>query len=298
MMGQFDMSSDDWDLKTMINGRSGDHGSFIMSILDDVVEPSCFSSLGIEDYNPTSYLDELEQLLVAPPYWDDHDNHASMMCSGVEVNKAPAEEESEPQAKKRRLSSDDRDDAIAPASAQKRRLPRKRKSKITVVHQASEEPSVPDKWNWRKYGQKPIKGSPYPRSYYKCSGSIGCQAKKQVEQSNTNPRTYIITYISEHSHPLPTRRPSNQPASKTRKHSPFSTDKISSDVSSGPVKDEHISEVKQGQDYGINEMKREEDDEVLSADMIWQDFSGSASILDSMYNQDVASFDHFPLIFT
>ncbi|KAB2052594.1 hypothetical protein ES319_A12G132700v1 [Gossypium barbadense] len=38
-----------------------------------------------------------------------------------------------------------------------------------------------DSWSWRKYGQKPIKGSPYPRGYYKCSTSKGCSAKKQVD---------------------------------------------------------------------------------------------------------------------
>ncbi|KAI3468414.1 hypothetical protein Pfo_025077 [Paulownia fortunei] len=33
----------------------------------------------------------------------------------------------------------------------------------------------PDEYSWRKYGQKPIKGSPYPRGYYKCSTVRGAQ---------------------------------------------------------------------------------------------------------------------------
>ena len=42
-----------------------------------------------------------------------------------------------------------------------------------------------DGYNWRKYGEKQVKGSPYPRSYYKCSHP-GCPAKKMIER---NPRT-------------------------------------------------------------------------------------------------------------
>ncbi|MQM05836.1 hypothetical protein Taro_038649 [Colocasia esculenta] len=60
-----------------------------------------------------------------------------------------------------------------------------------------------DSWSWRKYGQKPIKGSPYPRGYYKCSTSKGCSAKKQVERCRTDPSMLIITYTSEHNHPDP-----------------------------------------------------------------------------------------------
>ncbi|KAJ9507587.1 hypothetical protein QJQ45_019235 [Haematococcus lacustris] len=39
-----------------------------------------------------------------------------------------------------------------------------------------------DGYHWRKYGEKIVKGSPNPRSYYKCSHS-GCTAKKIVERS-------------------------------------------------------------------------------------------------------------------
>lgn len=38
-----------------------------------------------------------------------------------------------------------------------------------------------DGYNWRKYGEKQVKGSPFPRSYYKCS-QPGCPAKKVVER--------------------------------------------------------------------------------------------------------------------
>ncbi|KAJ0233689.1 WRKY transcription factor 65 [Hirschfeldia incana] len=60
-----------------------------------------------------------------------------------------------------------------------------------------------DSWAWRKYGQKPIKGSPYPRGYYRCSSTKGCPARKQVERSRDDPTMIIITYTSEHNHPCP-----------------------------------------------------------------------------------------------
>lgn len=62
----------------------------------------------------------------------------------------------------------------------------------------------PDSWSWRKYGQKPIKGSPYPRGYYRCSSSKGCPARKQVERSRVDPTMLQITYSQEHNHPIPT----------------------------------------------------------------------------------------------
>jgi hypothetical protein len=57
-----------------------------------------------------------------------------------------------------------------------------------------------DSWAWRKYGQKPIKGSLFPRAYYRCSSSKGCPARKQVERSQADPDTVLITYSYEHNH--------------------------------------------------------------------------------------------------
>ncbi|KAJ7567092.1 hypothetical protein O6H91_02G131900 [Diphasiastrum complanatum] len=63
-----------------------------------------------------------------------------------------------------------------------------------------------DGYNWRKYGQKQVKGSENPRSYYKCT-QANCPMKKIVEQSFEGQITEII-YRGEHNHPKPqaTRR--------------------------------------------------------------------------------------------
>ncbi|XP_051125793.1 probable WRKY transcription factor 65 isoform X2 [Andrographis paniculata] len=63
-----------------------------------------------------------------------------------------------------------------------------------------------DSWAWRKYGQKPIKGSPYPRGYYRCSSSKGCPARKQVERSRDDPTMLVVTYSCDHNHPWPASR--------------------------------------------------------------------------------------------
>ncbi|KAF8029460.1 hypothetical protein BT93_E2000 [Corymbia citriodora subsp. variegata] len=70
-------------------------------------------------------------------------------------------------------------------------------------------PPPSDSWAWRKYGQKPIKGSPYPRGYYRCSSSKGCPARKQVERSRDDPTMLLITYSCEHNHPWPAAKNSH-----------------------------------------------------------------------------------------
>ncbi|KAI3465527.1 hypothetical protein Pfo_022190 [Paulownia fortunei] len=67
------------------------------------------------------------------------------------------------------------------------------------------EKGLDDGCNWRKYGQKFVKGNEFIRSYYKCTYP-NCQAKKQVERSHDG---YImdINYLGKHQHPKPQQSP-------------------------------------------------------------------------------------------
>ncbi|KAI5069487.1 hypothetical protein GOP47_0015788 [Adiantum capillus-veneris] len=95
--------------------------------------------------------------------------------------------------------------------AKRRKLLQKRVIQVPAIGALSSKPSagenVPsDMWAWRKYGQKPIKGSPHPRGYYRCSSSKGCPARKQVERNPNDPSMLVVTYTSDHNHPWPTHR--------------------------------------------------------------------------------------------
>uniref|UniRef100_A0A0A9G7H5 WRKY domain-containing protein n=1 Tax=Arundo donax TaxID=35708 RepID=A0A0A9G7H5_ARUDO len=65
-----------------------------------------------------------------------------------------------------------------------------------------------DGYNWRKYGQKAVKGGEYPRSYYKCT-QASCPVKKKVERSADGQITQII-YRGQHNHQRPPKRRSKE----------------------------------------------------------------------------------------
>ncbi|KAK3133120.1 hypothetical protein QOZ80_6AG0532590 [Eleusine coracana subsp. coracana] len=59
---------------------------------------------------------------------------------------------------------------------------------------------VDDGHSWRKYGQKPILGGKYPRSYYRCRHrhSQGCKAMKKVQRANEDPTLFDVMYFGTH----------------------------------------------------------------------------------------------------
>ncbi|KAJ6686730.1 WRKY TRANSCRIPTION FACTOR [Salix purpurea] len=66
----------------------------------------------------------------------------------------------------------------------------------------SEVDHLEDGYRWRKYGQKAVKNSPFPRSYYRCT-TASCNVKKRVERSFSDPSVVVTTYEGQHTHPSP-----------------------------------------------------------------------------------------------
>nr|GEX17813.1 DNA-binding WRKY [Tanacetum cinerariifolium] len=74
-------------------------------------------------------------------------------------------------------------------------------SDLGVTFSKLPEKPTGDGYNWRKYGQKLVKGNTFVRSYYKCTFS-NCPARKQVERSHDGNITEI-NYLWKHEHPKP-----------------------------------------------------------------------------------------------
>ncbi|PKA58961.1 putative WRKY transcription factor 53 [Apostasia shenzhenica] len=80
---------------------------------------------------------------------------------------------------------------------------------VRVSSGASVEAPTDDGHSWRKYGQKDILGSKFPRCTHR--HTHGCLATKQVQRSDEDPSIFDISYRGAHTcsqdHRLPTAGP-------------------------------------------------------------------------------------------
>ncbi|KAE8726742.1 putative NAD(P)-binding Rossmann-fold superfamily protein [Hibiscus syriacus] len=71
---------------------------------------------------------------------------------------------------------------------------------LRVCSEKSLDNPLDDGYCWRKYGQKAILGSNFPRGYYRCTHrhSQGCLATKQVQRSDNDPTNFEVKYRGRH----------------------------------------------------------------------------------------------------
>ncbi|XWS61715.1 hypothetical protein CRYUN_Cryun07bG0149800 [Craigia yunnanensis] len=215
-MSEFYMEN--WDLQAVVGGSSNDAFTSDMENPLFSFDPWSFQQEELMSFpeifeTNRKVLDELEELY--KPFYSELNPYSTQTI--IPSSLPIPQDMDEPENQKRQqpvsqsaISGTNKD------SAKPKRSSRKNQQNRVVKH-VTADGLPPDIWAWRKYGQKPIKGSPYPRSYYRCSSSKGCLARKQVERSCSDPRIFIITYTAEHSHGHPTRR--NSLAGSTRNKS-------------------------------------------------------------------------------
>ncbi|MCO5598291.1 hypothetical protein L7F22_052383 [Adiantum nelumboides] len=93
-------------------------------------------------------------------------------------------------------------DNTPPLKKQRRKGQKRVREARVALLTKSEVEHLEDGYRWRKYGQKAVKNSPHPRSYYRCTNSK-CFVKKRVERCSEDPSLVVTTYEGQHTHHSP-----------------------------------------------------------------------------------------------
>ncbi|TKY73953.1 WRKY transcription factor 55 [Spatholobus suberectus] len=109
----------------------------------------------------------------------------------------------------------------------------KRKVMVPAPQFGNTEMPPEDGFTWRKYGQKEILGSKYPRSYYRCTHQklYECQAKKLVQRLDHNPNIFEVTYRGDHTCHMSSTAPSSVPLQQLLMDMTQNSNTISSQLS-------------------------------------------------------------------
>ncbi|TXG54551.1 hypothetical protein EZV62_019807 [Acer yangbiense] len=184
------------------------HGSMDYNTISKAFDMSCSSS---EVISPIE--DAASNSKKTSVFGGDHhsaatttDQYPSTPNSSVSSssNEAVADEDSGNLNRKDKhpKGSEDGDDNCKSKKVNKPKKEKKPREPRFAFLTKSEIDHLEDGYRWRKYGQKAVKNSPYPRSYYRCT-SQKCSVKKRVERSYQDPTIVITTYEGQHNHQCP-----------------------------------------------------------------------------------------------
>ncbi|XP_076890309.1 putative WRKY transcription factor 48 [Bidens hawaiensis] len=177
------------------------------SLFDLLQQPTPPGDLVVEQHEkhhhppPVSTVPETGELVNTPT-----PNSSSVSCSSNEgANNGDQENNVNRSAHDDVDDEDDDDQEKSTTNKQlkpKKKKPKKQREPRFAFMTKSDIDHLDDGYKWRKYGQKAVKNSPYPRSYHRCT-SVSCGVKKRVERSSEDPSIVITTYEGTHTHPYP-----------------------------------------------------------------------------------------------
>ncbi|KAL8543573.1 hypothetical protein ACS0TY_004221 [Phlomoides rotata] len=136
----------------------------------------------------------LEQCMQNPQFPSSNQVDLSILLSSGSMEQKPVSSNT-------REVDDDDDDQDG--RKYKSRFGKRKKKYIpprVAFHTRSEEDILDDGYKWRKYGQKSVKNSVHPRSYYRCTHHT-CNVKKQIQRLSKDTSTVVTTYEGIHNHP-------------------------------------------------------------------------------------------------
>ncbi|OMO64319.1 DNA-binding WRKY [Corchorus capsularis] len=175
----------DWEQKTLLNELT--QGRELTNLLRKHLHPSS---------SPQTRQALLEKILFS------YEKALSMLnCTGFVVETKPTGSTLESPASVIANNSSPRSEG-----SDKKDVIKKRKTssgwteQVRVCSGTSLEGPLDDGYCWRKYGQKDILGSNFPRGYYRCTHrhSRGCLATKQVQRSDQDPSIFEVKYRGRH----------------------------------------------------------------------------------------------------
>ncbi|XP_068660282.1 WRKY transcription factor 23-like [Aristolochia californica] len=177
----------------------------IFDLAGDVAAPGKSSLgfmelLGIQDLGDPPVFDFPEPT-AAPQFPESSDITnlpATPNSSSISSSSTEAATEDQP---KTVVEEEDQEKTKKALKPKKKNQKREREPRFAFMTK-SEVDHLEDGYRWRKYGQKAVKNSPFPRSYYRCTSAM-CGVKKRVERSCDDPTIVVTTYEGQHTHPSP-----------------------------------------------------------------------------------------------
>ncbi|KAJ9539868.1 hypothetical protein OSB04_026374 [Centaurea solstitialis] len=176
----------------------------------------------------------------------------------------------------------------------------RRTFRVPAPRMGNTEVPPEDGYTWRKYGQKEILGSKFPRGYYRCTHQklYNCPAKKQVQRLDNDPYTFEVTYRGDHTCTMSSTAPSMPPPSLPEAITTYSTSHHIPPTTSQPLTQWLSIDVKQPLGELYSTITHHNSGAGPSSPTRYIDYTGVTDLIDTMFNSGSSSNNSMELIFS